>query len=72
MAQTEVNLDFVNFLLTLERKLGEINSIITDSYQHQDMNEEDILLLEKLHGLYYRGEVSFGQGNLDTKQLKVL
>ena len=66
------DLTFINWLKTLERKIGKINDIVGNSLQHEDLSEQEIALVKKLHDtLFWSGEVTFDKQCLDSSRLKV-
>ncbi|KKL18928.1 hypothetical protein LCGC14_2470650 [marine sediment metagenome] len=66
------DLNFVNWLKALERKLTIVCNIISDAQQHQDLSHQETLLVKKLHDkLYWSGEVAFDKRNLDSNKLRV-
>ena len=72
MAKVRDDLTFINWMKTLQRKIGEINDIISDSQQHQDLSEQEVALVKKLHdNLYWSGEITFDDGCVDSSKLHV-
>ena len=68
----KTDLRFVNWLQALERKLGKINDITSNSLQHEDLDDQEQALLKKLHNtLFWSGEVTFDKQCLDSSKLRV-
>ena len=65
------DLRFINWMKATERVLGTINDKIADSQQHEDLSAQEVKFTEKLHKLYWSGEITFDKKNLDSSKLKV-
>lgn len=72
MKNVKEDLGFVNWLKAVERKLGYINSVIADSQQHQELDEQEVEMVKKLHDkLFWSGDIKFDRRNLDASKLNV-
>jgi hypothetical protein len=66
------DLNFINYIMTMSRALGNINRKIADSQQHEELTEQETALLEALHeNFYLPGLVTFDQKNINSDYLKV-
>lgn len=67
------DLSFINWDMTLERALSNINRKIKDSQQREELTEQEVALLEVIHEtLYLPGVVTFDAKNINAARLKVV
>ena len=71
MAERKDDLKFINWCRTLARKLDKMNSVIVDAQQRQDLDDQENALYEKLYELYWSGEVTFDEMNINDSALRV-
>lgn len=66
------DLSFINYSMTLERALSNINRKIKDSQQREELTEQEVALLELIHESFYLPEiVTFDKNNINSSHLEV-
>ena len=67
------DLNYINWVKTLVKKLSRVDQIISDSQQHQDLDNQELALVEELYAkLYWPGVVTFGKDQIDAAKLKIV
>lgn len=69
----KAELSFINYIMSLGRSINVINEKIKNSQQRDQLTEEEMALLEKIHEVFYLpGVVVFDKDNMDSSKLKVV
>lgn len=72
MRKATDDLNYINWLKTTVKKLSRIDQIISDSQQHQDLDNQELALVEEIYAkLYWPEIVTYGKDNTDASKLKV-
>ena len=71
MKKTKDDLRFINFLRSTEKALHDVNRIILDSQQREELSEMQVSFINKMHELYWSGEIRFDAKNIDHTKLKI-
>lgn len=68
----KTDLSFVNYTMSLERALANINRKIKDSQQREELTDQEIALLEIVHEKFFLpGVVAFDAKNINANALRV-
>ncbi len=72
MKKATEDLGYINWTKTMVKKLSRIDQIISDSQQHQDLDNQELALVEEMYtALFWPGIITFGKDNTDASKLKV-